>query len=459
MCYRCAMSLMNAPKLSLASLVTLLLTVSSPSAVAYTGAGSGILRAQLCSSPAELLRAARGGDVESMRILGKMLIEGNGVKRDVKNGVKWIKMAAEQGDSGAMLMMGDLYRKGFGVPQDMDKAVEYYILADENGNKNAAKRIDKLSLKDSLPYWEKKVADGNKKATIKLMLAHATGDGIPKDLDKAKDLYELANKKWPTATENALDKMPEDVKAKLTNSGDYLALTPVDSIAEEYYMNGSEDECRKNYISNLERVKSGLSYVSLNKQEMTTPRRLNDIIGCYAAAELYRLTLISKYGVSSKKLELASKELRKEIKQKYDSIESSIDWETQSAGDMVCIMTLGFLTQGGDGENRREIIYRSSAERCLFLFALVTDDELKKVTSARNGSAAMQACFSGTYHKIVGNFIAATCPAGFITAKSDYTNLVKSIANQVNRISQANYYNSETIEEYINMIRKSYNLK
>lgn len=212
------MSFMNAPKLSLASLVSLLLTVSSPSAVAYTGAGSGILRAQLCSSPAELLRAARGGDVESMRILGKMLIEGNGVKRDVKNGVKWIKMAAEQGDSGAMLIMGDLYRKGFGVPQDMNKAVEYYILADENGNKNAAKRIDKLSLKESLPYWEKKVADGNKKATIKLMLAHASGDGIPKDLDKAKDLYELAKKKWPKAAQKALADLTEEQRTALVSA-------------------------------------------------------------------------------------------------------------------------------------------------------------------------------------------------------------------------------------------------
>lgn len=252
MCYRCAMSLMNAPKLSLASLVTLLLTVSSPSAVAYTGAGSGILRAQLCSSPAELLRAARGGDVESMRILGKMLIEGNGVKRDVKNGVKWIKMAAEQGDSGAMLMMGDLYRKGFGVPQDMDKAVEYYILADENGNKNAAKRIDKLSLKDSLPYWEKKVADGNKKATIKLMLAHATGDGIPKDLDKAKDLYELAKKKWPKAAEKALADLTEEQRTALVPppppaKPEPIVQTPTQPIAQEEDVSNRRDEEKESW--------------------------------------------------------------------------------------------------------------------------------------------------------------------------------------------------------------------
>lgn len=207
---------MNATNLFRSSLACLLVGVCVPTAAAYSGMGQGVLQGtQVNASPAELLRAARGGDVESMRILGKMLIEGKGVKRDVKNGVKWMKMAAEAGDAGAMLIMGDLYRNGTGVPHDMEKAVEYYILADENGNKTAAKRLNKLSLEESLPWWEKKVADGNKKATLKLMLAHATGDEIPQDLDKAKDLYELANKKWPKDTEKALEKLTEEQRTEL----------------------------------------------------------------------------------------------------------------------------------------------------------------------------------------------------------------------------------------------------
>lgn len=211
---------MNATNLFRSSLACLLVGVCVPTAAAYSGMGQGVLQGtQVNASPAELLRAARGGDVESMRILGKMLIEGKGVKRDVKNGVKWMKMAADAGDAGAMLIMGDLHRNGTGVAKNIKMAVEYYILADENGNKNAAKRLQKLTLKEALPWWEKKAEAGDKKATLKLMLAFAEGDGVDKDLDKARELYKLASEKWPSEARELFSKVPLNERIKMFGGG------------------------------------------------------------------------------------------------------------------------------------------------------------------------------------------------------------------------------------------------
>ena len=144
-----------------------------------------------------------------------MLIEGNGLKRDVKNGVKWLQMAAEQGDAGAMLIMGDLHRKGVGVAKNINMAVEYFILADENGNKNAAKRLQKLTLKEALPWWEKKAEAGDKAAVLKLLAAYSSGDGIPKDMDKAKKLFVVANESWAKDAAAAVSTCSAEQKAAL----------------------------------------------------------------------------------------------------------------------------------------------------------------------------------------------------------------------------------------------------
>ncbi len=430
--------------------------VTAPAAYGYHYIKTAPGSVHASSNARALLEDARAGDVDAMRLLGKQLIDGTTMKRDLKNGVLWLKKAVEAGDDRSMVMLGDLYYHGRAVSQNRKKALELYMQAAEANNKNALKRLEKMPLNLTLDWWEERADDGDKKAVLKLMKAYASGKGVAQNIQKARKYFEIADKKWPKAAEKALAKMPEDVKESISNSGDYLALIPVKRIEEKYYINGTEDECKKRYISDLERVKSGLIYVSWNKQEMGTIRRFNDIVGCYASAELCRLTLISKYGVSPKELELSGKELRKEIKQKCDSIQASIDWDDIQAGDMECLMAIGFLTQGGDEENRREMVYRSSAENCLLFFARITAGELKKVTSASRGSAAMQAAFAGTYHKLLGDLIAATSP-GLCSPKPNYNNVIQSIKEQVNRISRAGYYGDEIMEDYVRMIRKSYN--
>lgn len=97
-------------------------------------------------SSRQLLSDARRGDVAAMRNLGKRLIQGSGMNRDPRNGVKWLKKAADMGDSSAMLMLGDLHHNGIAVSKNEKQALRYYQMAADAGNENAAKRLEKYKV-------------------------------------------------------------------------------------------------------------------------------------------------------------------------------------------------------------------------------------------------------------------------------------------------------------------------
>lgn len=163
----------------------------------------GAMQAQ-ADSPQVLLRKARGGDVKSMRVLGKMLYDGTVVKRDIKNAIAWFRKASDAGDHQSMLIMGDLYYDGAGVSQNKQKAAEYYIKADKAGNKNAAKRLRKLPVKYTITWLEDKANNGDRNSAIKLLQSYATGgNGIKKDLGKARKYYALIGQKWPDKLDKA----------------------------------------------------------------------------------------------------------------------------------------------------------------------------------------------------------------------------------------------------------------
>lgn len=166
------------------------------------------------SNARQLLEDARNGDVNAMRQLGKQLIEGSAMKRDVKNGVLWLKKAVEAGDNRSMLLLGDLYKNGNGVKKSGKKALELYMAADKAGNKNASKRLKKMSLKEALPWWEARAKDGEKEATLKLLEAYITGNsGIAKNMEKALELYENAVSKFSVDVDKLIATQSDDIKA------------------------------------------------------------------------------------------------------------------------------------------------------------------------------------------------------------------------------------------------------
>ncbi len=187
----------------------------SQDAQAY-GDFSAVTKGVCASSNArQLLEDARDGDVDAMRQLGKHLIEGSAMKRDVKNGVLWLKKAVEEGDDRSMVLLGDLYKSGTGVKKSSKKALELYMAAEEAGNKNATKRIKKMSLKEALPWWEARAEEGDKVAILKLLEAYSIGKyGLKQDLGKALELHEDAVSEFPSETEKLIATLPDDIKSK-----------------------------------------------------------------------------------------------------------------------------------------------------------------------------------------------------------------------------------------------------
>ncbi|WP_419591592.1 tetratricopeptide repeat protein, partial [Thiolapillus sp.] len=65
--------------------------------------------------------------------LGVMYAEGQGVRQDLKEAVKWYRRAAEQGYALAQYNLGLMYANGRGVRQDFKEAVKWYQKAAEQG--------------------------------------------------------------------------------------------------------------------------------------------------------------------------------------------------------------------------------------------------------------------------------------------------------------------------------------
>ena len=158
--------------------------------------------------PGELLAEARDGNAAAMRRLGKMLIEGKGVRKEVKTGIQWLRKAAEEDDSTAMLLLGDLYRTGRGVKKNHTTALKYYAEAHDEGNKHAIARLCKLPLKVSLDCLKQCCEQGNAEAMYRLgTISPKVRQGLLSDKECTDYLIAAALKKYAPAVE-IIEKAP-----------------------------------------------------------------------------------------------------------------------------------------------------------------------------------------------------------------------------------------------------------
>ena len=77
---------------------------------------------------------AEDGDAIAQTNLGFIYANGEGVKRDDGEAMKWYRLAAEQGNAMAQYNLGLIYRLGTSVPRDDTEAAKWYLLAAERGN-------------------------------------------------------------------------------------------------------------------------------------------------------------------------------------------------------------------------------------------------------------------------------------------------------------------------------------
>ena len=71
---------------------------------------------------------------------GTMLVNGNGVERDVSRGFEMIKRAAELGNHDAKVSLGVCYFEGWGTPRNLDSALKWLS---ESGDESAKAYLEK----------------------------------------------------------------------------------------------------------------------------------------------------------------------------------------------------------------------------------------------------------------------------------------------------------------------------
>ena len=81
----------------------------------------------------EVKLTAIDGDADAQFELAGLYAEGDGVKQDLTEAVKWYRKAAEQGHDGAQFELGLSYQNGKGVPQSDTDAYIWLNISAENG--------------------------------------------------------------------------------------------------------------------------------------------------------------------------------------------------------------------------------------------------------------------------------------------------------------------------------------
>src|SRR5436190_6043121 len=95
-------------------------------------------------APAPALRSfdiikplAEKGDSAAQADLGICYINGDGVKKDLQEALKWFRKAAEQGNPAGQQNLGMCYYQGEGVPKNLAEAAKWFRKAAEGGDPNA----------------------------------------------------------------------------------------------------------------------------------------------------------------------------------------------------------------------------------------------------------------------------------------------------------------------------------
>jgi uncharacterized protein len=77
--------------------------------------------------------AAEAGNAGAQVAFGLMLMNGQGVKKDIKSAIKWYRKSADQDNRLAQVSLASLYFMGEVIPQDYSKAFDLYEKASEQG--------------------------------------------------------------------------------------------------------------------------------------------------------------------------------------------------------------------------------------------------------------------------------------------------------------------------------------
>ena len=162
------------------------------------------------------LSAAEQGDAAAQFNLGAMYDEGEGVKQDEYEAVKWYRKAAEQGYAMAQYNLGVAYMEGRGVPKDDSEAVKWYRKAAEQGLGDAQCNLGlmheygrgvKQDDSEAVKWFRKAAEQGDVDAQFYLGVMYANGEGVRQDDYEAVKWFRKAAKQGDEDAKEALEQL------------------------------------------------------------------------------------------------------------------------------------------------------------------------------------------------------------------------------------------------------------
>lgn len=134
------------------------------------------------------LKSAKLGDPSAQYYLGLSLLNGTGVKKNEKTGLRVLKMASEAGMPHAQLELAKCYEDGIGIDTDLFEAVSWYAYAAKSGLAEASKRFNEI-------YYSTQFEDENGEQKFFWFELEAMENGnLPGASEKKKKLSD--NKVW-----------------------------------------------------------------------------------------------------------------------------------------------------------------------------------------------------------------------------------------------------------------------
>jgi len=153
------------------------------------------------------LSADSQGHIEAQALLGAMLLVGDGITRNLPRGISYLKAAANAGSSYAAWKMALCLKNGLGALRDTKEAEKWFDKAAEGKFDQGPPwktTVPQLQFSEAIQTFQTLASVEHRQAHYWLGICYENGVGVPRDLNKALELYmRSANKGFQPATDAA----------------------------------------------------------------------------------------------------------------------------------------------------------------------------------------------------------------------------------------------------------------
>lgn len=138
------------------------------------------------------------GDLEAERLMGLILLDGTGVKKNVNEGFRLLRESAERGDSTSECDVGFCFHTGQGTNFNCSEAIRYYQLSANHSNAKGHNNLGyclfngegtRADQVQAAMHFKISSENNCPEGICNYARCLEYGDGVPQDLRKAAELY------------------------------------------------------------------------------------------------------------------------------------------------------------------------------------------------------------------------------------------------------------------------------